>query len=125
MLEAIRECLDKSCEVIRVVKDGFALVSEVLRLSPDVAVVDIDLLGLSGLDATAELKKMNCRTRVVFLTANSEPIILRAALASGVIGYVLQNRMVLDLPDAIEAVLRGRRFISAPLTGRRVSERPA
>lgn len=104
--------------VVGVVKDGTTLVSETVKLAPDVAVVDLSMPGLNGLDATAALKKKNCVTKIVILTMNWEPEFLRAAFAAGAIGYVLKHRMVSDLPRAIEAALRGERFISPPLEPR-------
>ena len=73
--------------------------------------------GLSGLEAIAELKKMNCDTKIVILTMHWEPEFLQAAFAAGAIGYVLKHRLVTDLPTAIEAALRGEPFVSPPLAG--------
>jgi DNA-binding NarL/FixJ family response regulator len=118
MLGAISDCLDKRYEIAGVVKDGASLVSEALRLSPDVAIVDIYLPKLNGLDATAELIKRHCASKVVVLTSNTEPIILRAAFASGAVGYVLHNRMAVELNFAIDAAIQGRSFISEPVAHR-------
>jgi DNA-binding NarL/FixJ family response regulator len=113
-------------EIVGTVRDGTALVRETLRLAPDVAVVDITIPGLNGLEATSELTRRNCGTRVVILTMNWETEFLDAALAAGAIGYVLKHRMVTDLPDAIDAALQGKRFISSSVqnTQERISKRP-
>ena len=116
VLAAIAAFLQERCkgryEVVGTVRDGTALVSETVRLVPDIAVVDITIPGLNGLEATAELTKRNCDTKIVILTMNWEPEFLQAALAAGAIGYVLKHRMVTDLPSAIDAALQGERFIS-------------
>jgi DNA-binding NarL/FixJ family response regulator len=117
-LEAIARFLeDERYQVIRLVRDGVALVSDTVQLHPDVAVVDILMPEMNGLDATAHLRRMNCNTRIVVLTAHREPEFVRAAFASGALGYVLKHRLVSDLPNAIEMALRGERFLSPPLEG--------
>jgi len=118
----LQERFKERYEVVCTVRDGTSLVSEVLRLAPDVAVVDITIPGLNGLEATAELNKRDCGTRIVILTMNWEPEFLQAALAAGAIGYVLKHRMVSDLPNAIDAALQGKRFIS-PTVQRQESSR--
>jgi DNA-binding NarL/FixJ family response regulator len=116
VLEAIAHFLEHSHQIVGKVRDGSALVREAWKLAPDIAVVDIAMPLLNGLDATAELKKENdASVKIVILTANPEPIIVRAALAAGASAYVLKTRMIPDLPLAIEAALKGERFISPPL----------
>ncbi|MBI4461135.1 MAG: response regulator transcription factor [Acidobacteria bacterium] len=103
-------------KVIGAVTSGTALVNTAARTPPDVAVVDITMPGLSGLDAVAEIKKRNCDTKIVMLTVHWEPEFMHAAFAAGAIGYVLKHRLVTDLPPAIEAALRGETFVSPPLS---------
>src|SRR5262249_36639986 len=85
----LQDHLNQRYEIVGTVRDGAALVSEALRLTPDVAVVDISMSGLSGLDATAQLKKANCGTKVVILTMYWEAELIEAAFAAGACGYVL------------------------------------
>ena len=119
VLAAISAFLQERCkeryQVVGAVRNGTAFVSETERLSPDVAVVDVSMPGLNGLEATAELKKRNCTTRIVILTMNWEPEFLHAALAAGANGYVPKHRMGTDLPSAIDAALQGKRFVSPSL----------
>lgn len=100
------------CELIGTVADGMTLISETIRLAPDIAVVDIAMPGLNGVAATAELTRRNCQTKVIMLTMYWEPEFQRAAFEAGAAGFVLKHRMVTDLPLAIEAALRGERFVS-------------
>jgi DNA-binding NarL/FixJ family response regulator len=116
MLDAIAQFLAPSHQIVGKVRDGRALVREAGILAPDIAVVDISMPVLNGLDAAAQLKKeKRSRTKIVILTNNSEPIVLRAALTAGASAYVLKHRLVPDLPLAIEAALKGEKFISPPL----------
>ena len=116
VLAAIAAFLQERCkgryELVGSVRNGTALVDEAIRLSPDIAVVDITIPGLNGLQAADELKKRHCDTKIVILTMNWEPQFLQAALAVGAMGYVLKHRMVTELPSAIDAALNGKRFIS-------------
>lgn len=119
MLKAIevylQYCQTQRFEVIGTVKDGIELLKATTELAPDVAVVDIIMPELNGVDAIARLKTMHCDTKVVILTMHREPEFVRAAFAAGAAGYVLKHRLVKDLPGAIELALRGERFLSPPL----------
>lgn len=102
--------------VVGTVPDGSALVNEVARLAPDLAVVDITMPGVSGIEAVVQLKQKNCGTKFVMLTVHREPEFVKLAFDAGACGYVLKHRVVTDLPAAIESALRGERFLSPPLT---------
>ena len=92
------------------------LVAEALALAPDVAVVDILMPAMSGLDAVAELSRLRCETKFIMLTSTREPEFTQAAFAAGASAYVLKNHLVTDLPSAIESALRGEPFLSPSLT---------
>jgi DNA-binding NarL/FixJ family response regulator len=116
MLETIAQFLAHRHKIVGRVRDGIALVRLAGTLAPDIAVVDISMPVLNGLDATAELNKGSCpRTKIVILTNNTEPLVVRAALTAGASAYVLKRRMIPDLFLAIEAALKGKSFISPPL----------
>jgi DNA-binding NarL/FixJ family response regulator len=121
MLGAINECLGNRYRIAGVVKDGVSLVSEALRLKPDIVLVNTYLPKLNGLEATAELAKNGCPSKCLVLTSVCEPIILRTAFDSGAVGCLLHQRLAVDLPPAIEAVRNGESFISPPLIDRRTS----
>ena len=107
---------DGHFRVVGAVRDGAALVSQIAGYAPDVAVVDIFMPEVNGLDATAQLKKIDDTIKVIILTAHREPEFVRAAFAAGACGYVLKHRLVADLPNAIELAIQGERFLSPTLT---------
>jgi DNA-binding NarL/FixJ family response regulator len=115
MLASVKEVLRVRYDVVGVARDGEALLDLVAKLEPDIAVIDISMPGLNGMQAAQRLKDSGTRTKLVFLTIYANPEFIRAAFAAGALGYVLKRRMVTDLPLAIEAALEGRRFLSAPL----------
>lgn len=114
-LLAVESFLESDYNVIGAVSDGQSLVEAIEKLSPDVAVVDITMPRMNGLQAARQLRDMRSKTRIVFLTLQENPEFLHAAMAAGALGYVLKYRLDSDLPLAIEAALAGQRFVSPPL----------
>jgi CHASE2 domain-containing sensor protein len=87
-----------------------AVFSEPDRLNPDIAVLDISMPGLTGIEAARQLVKLD--VKVVFLTVHDDPDYLRSALATGAIGYVMKDRLATDLVPALREALAGRQFVS-------------
>jgi DNA-binding NarL/FixJ family response regulator len=99
-------------DIVGTVANGTALVSEALRLCPDVIVADITIPGLSGIDAVHRLREFALSARVVFLTIHSEEQFVEACVAEGALGYVVKAHMKTHLIPAIEAALVGDTYIS-------------
>ena len=116
-LAAVSQFLtEEHYRVVGAVPDGVKLVAEAIALEPDVAVVDIFMPTMNGIDAVAELGRMHCGTKFVILSAASEPEFTQAAFEAGASAYVLKNHLVTDLPNAIQSALRGEHFLSPALT---------
>jgi DNA-binding NarL/FixJ family response regulator len=114
-LEAEKALLRQHFELVGTASDGAALVSEVKRLSPDVAVVDITMPVLSGIDAVHRLMESGTTTKFVFLTIKTGDEFVKACLNEGARGYVWKSRMKAHLIPAIYAALEDLPYIS-PLT---------
>jgi DNA-binding NarL/FixJ family response regulator len=112
LLEAASTLLRPHFDLVGVVTDGAMLVSEALRLRPDVIVTDITMPVVTGIDAVVQLHKSWSSAKVVFLTIHSEEEFLKACMAEGASGYVLKSRMKTHLVLAIDAALEGRTYIS-------------
>ena len=112
LLEAASTLLKPHFDLVGVVTDGAMLVSEALRLRPDVIVTDITMPVVTGIDAVVQLHKSWSSAKVVFLTIHSEEEFLKACMAEGASGYVLKSRMKTHLVPAIEAALEGQTYIS-------------
>jgi DNA-binding NarL/FixJ family response regulator len=110
--DVIRSMLGGSFHVVAAVSDGRQAMIAVLHLDPDLLVTDLSMPYLDGLQLAHELKKANCRTKIIVLTMHNEPDLISAALDAGVLGYVLKARLSLDLMSAVEAVLKGNTFVS-------------
>ena len=93
------------------ITDGATLVSEALRLCPDVIVADITMPVLSGIDATHQLHESSLSAKIVFLKVHSEEQFMKACMAEGALGYVLKSHMKAHLILAIQAALVGQTYI--------------
>jgi DNA-binding NarL/FixJ family response regulator len=68
--------------------------------------------GLSGIDAALKLKAANQQAKIVFLTVHQDQDYMRAALATGALGYIVKDRLASDLVPGLREVIAGRRFVS-------------
>jgi DNA-binding NarL/FixJ family response regulator len=111
VLKATTALLKPLFDIVGNATDGGTLVSEVLRLRPDVIVVDITMPVLSGIDAVHRLRESAPSAKFVFLTVHSEQQFMEACMAEGALGYVLKAHMKTHLIPAIQAALVGRSYI--------------
>jgi DNA-binding NarL/FixJ family response regulator len=111
VLKATNALLKAQFDIVGNATDGPTLVSEALRLCPDVIVADITLPVLSGIDAARQLRESAPSAKIVFLTVHSEPQFLEACMAEGALGYVLKSHMKVHLILAIQAALIGQTYI--------------
>jgi DNA-binding NarL/FixJ family response regulator len=100
-------------EVVGEASDGHEAVRLVRELEPEVAVLDVVMPGLNGLDAAREIQQAAPRTSVVLLTSRSDEQILLEAVRAGIRGLVQKTSEVDDLVAAIERVRAGGVYMSA------------
>ena len=115
--EGIKGILAPEFDLLEVVEDGQALLEATRRLKPDVVVADITMPRLNGIDATARLKQIDERLRVVLLTMHPDVAFVRRAFAAGASGYVLKHSAPEELIAAIRAALEGKTFVTPTLAG--------
>jgi DNA-binding NarL/FixJ family response regulator len=116
MTERVAEHLSSSFDVIGIAHDGQDLISEALRLAPDLIVVDISMPILTGVEAVHELREAGLAPRVVFLTIHTEDEFLQACLEEGAVGYVVKSHISTDLIPALNSAMAGKMFISPSLS---------
>lgn len=109
-------------EVVGEAGDGEQAVSLAERLKPDVAIVDIAMPKLDGIQATKEIKKRSPSTAVLVLTAYDDDEYVFALLEAGAEGYLLKNARSSELIDAIRAVHAGQSVLH-PRIARKVVDR--
>jgi DNA-binding NarL/FixJ family response regulator len=81
-------------------------------LRPDVVLLDVGMPGLNGLDAAAQLLKLDDRMRVLILSMHSAEEYVLRALRAGCAGYLLKRSAVSELEIAVRAVARGETYLS-------------
>ena len=118
-------------QVVAEASDGQEALRHVESLQPHIAVMDISMPILNGLDAARELTRCSPKTKTILLTQHDEDQYVSEALAAGVKGYVLKNQVASDLIQAIQQVSRGQVYLSPGVSRavmeayRSKSERPA
>lgn len=99
-------------DVVAEAADGREAVSEAERTAPDVAVMDVWLPRLSGIAATAEIRKARPETKVVMLSVHDQPSIVEDALRAGASAYVVKTAAGRELIAAIQAACAGKLYLS-------------
>ena len=112
VLARVRSVLDDEFEIVGAVTNGHDAVKEVQRLDPDVLVIDISMPILDGLQAVAQLRTTNPRTRVVLLTVHEDQDFVAAAFSAGASAYVTKSHVTTDLVPAIREALEERYYVS-------------
>jgi DNA-binding NarL/FixJ family response regulator len=112
MLDNLVRLLSREHDVVSAVRDGQAVVTDASRLEPDLIVLDIAMPGLNGIAAATELKARGSAAKVVFVTMHHDREFVDASLTLGPVGYVVKDRLVLDLLPAVRLVLAGQSFVS-------------
>ncbi|MFZ3570849.1 response regulator transcription factor [Streptomyces sp. BH097] len=117
--------LESDLEVVAQVARGDAIVDTALEQRPDVALLDIELPGLSGLDAAAELREQVPDCRVLILTTFGRPGYLRRAMEAGAAGFLVKDGPVEELAEAIRTVLRGETVVDPALAAAALGAGPS
>ena len=111
VLRATDTLLKPHFDIVGTAIDGATLVSEAVRLNPDIIVADITLPIMSGIDAAHLLHGSAPSSKIVFLTVHLEQQFVEACMGEGALGYVLKSHMKAHLIPAIRAALLGQSYI--------------
>jgi DNA-binding NarL/FixJ family response regulator len=93
--------------------DGLEAVRKASELNPDLVLLDIGFPSLNGIEVAHRLCKTVPNSKILFLPQEADAEVARAALSNGAKGYVLKADAGRELLPAIEAVLRGEKFVSS------------
>ena len=111
--QGIRALLEKEgFEVVAEAMDGREAVRLAEKLKPDVAVLDIAMPLLNGIDAAREIRRVSPKTKTTLLTVHEENQYVVEALRAGVTGYVVKTKAAEDLVKAIREVSLGAVYMS-------------
>lgn len=103
-------------QVVCEAANGQEAIQMAMKEQPDVALMDISMPLLNGLDAARELTKSVRRTKVILLTKHEEDQYVTEAMRAGVSGYVLKSQVATDLVHAIQEVGRGAVYLSPSIS---------
>lgn len=109
-------------EVVGTADNGVEAVALAHSLHPDIAVLDVAMPVLNGLDATREIRSGCPGTEIVILSMHEGEDYLREALRAGAAGYVLKRAAAKELVGAIQAVQRGESYLDPVLTRTLISD---
>jgi two-component system response regulator NreC len=109
-------------EVIGEASDGHSAVRTVSATRPDVAVIDVAMPLLNGIDASREIGALCPATRVIVLTIHTDAPYVLEAFRAGVRGYVLKTQATHDLCRAIYEAAAGRMYLSPGISGTIISQ---
>jgi DNA-binding NarL/FixJ family response regulator len=110
----VRMLLDQQegISVVAEAEDGVEAVEAAIKHKPDIAVLDVSMPRMTGIQATHEIKQHLPDTAVVLLSMHDDPRYFYDALKAGAAGYVLKHSADTQLVDAIHAAIRGEPFMS-------------
>jgi two-component system, NarL family, invasion response regulator UvrY len=118
MREGLRAMLEaKGHQVVGESADLTEALSDLVRLRPEVLLLDLNLGGRSGFELLVELQRRRLPTRCVVLSMSAQPRDVAEALRLGANAYVLKGSPGSDLLQAIEAAVQGRRHLGPEVTG--------
>lgn len=116
VLEGFRRILEGRYELVGTVEDGRSLLEAAKKLQPEIIILDVSMPLLNGIDATAQLKKLCPKTKIIVVTMHSDTDYVRSAFEAGASAYVLKRSAVDELEQAIRAVLAGHSYITPLIT---------
>jgi len=105
-------------EIVGEASDGLMAVQLAEQMQPTVVLLDIGLPGLDGIKAGAGIRRVAPDAKIVFVSQEFDPDIIRAALQLGAWGYVLKSDAARELVKAINTVVCGKDFVSRSVSGR-------
>ena len=109
---ALGRVLEGEVEVVATANDGQQLVERALQHRPDIIVSDVNMPGLSGIEAMRRLKADGLQSKFIFLTLHTDSQLATAAMRAGASGYVLKHSAAEELIEAIHTVMRGHIYLT-------------
>ena len=102
-------------DVVGEARDGSDAIQQAQSLKPDLILLDVGLPTLNGIEAAYCIRKLVPNAKIVFVSNESSREIVQEALNLGACGYIQKIFAAKDIPEAINVVLNGGRFLSTSL----------
>jgi DNA-binding NarL/FixJ family response regulator len=118
MREGLRALLDAQANfsVIGEAGDGRSAVKTIIDRKPDVAVMDVSMPSLNGIDATRQIATGSTKTKIIALSMYADRRYIDGMLKAGAFGYLLKNCVTKELVTAINTVVEGNIYLSPQIT---------
>jgi two-component system, NarL family, response regulator NreC len=116
MVQGLGRLLEGEAEIVATASDGQQLVERARQHRPDIIVSDINMPGMSGLDAMRRLKADGFRSKFIFLTLHTDSRLAAEAMRAGASGYLLKHAGAEELIAAIHAVMEGHTYLTPLMT---------
>jgi DNA-binding NarL/FixJ family response regulator len=97
--------------------DGAEAVQKAVEFQPDLILLDSDLPKLSGIEAARQIRKVVPKSKILFVSQDSNPEVVQAAFQLGARGYVIKSDAARELLTAVKSVIQGARYVSRALAG--------
>jgi DNA-binding NarL/FixJ family response regulator len=97
--------------------DGVDAVQKAVEFQPDLILLDSDLPKLSGIEAARQIRKIAPKSKILFLSQDSNPEVVQDAFGLGARGYVTKSDAARELLTAVKAVGLGKQYVSRALAG--------
>lgn len=120
--QGLRTLLEQEdgCEIVGEAADGLTAIALIARLRPELAIIDVRLPDLNGLEVARRAQQQSPETKIIMLSMHADEPYVLDALRYGALGYVLKGSATSDLIAAVHAAQAGHRFLSAPLAERAI-----
>ena len=99
-------------QIVGEVTDGLQALQRAEELQPDLILLDIGLPSLNGIEVARRILRLSPKSKILFVSQESSADVVRAALGTGVHGYVVKIDVGSELLIGVSAVLRGDKFVS-------------
>jgi DNA-binding NarL/FixJ family response regulator len=104
-------------QIVGEAADGLEAVHKAEKLQPDLVVLDLGLPTLNGIEAARRIGKLSPESKILFLSQESSADVVWGALGAGANGYIVKTDAGSELLEAVDAVLRGTRFVGSRFSG--------
>ncbi len=99
-------------EIVAELSDGLQAYQSIIAKRPDLAILDIEMPGLTGLDICRKVMSEKSETKFIVLTMHRDKNFFNDAMSIGVMGYLLKDHAISELITCVKNVLKGERFVS-------------
>ena len=115
--KGLMDLLQQSFPKVNIIEchNGTEAIKGILKLKPDIAILDINMPEANGLEVCKQVVKENTSTKIIILTMYQEKEMIKNAMLSGAKGYILKDNAVDEIMDCVKTVLEGETYIGTAM----------